>query len=157
MAMSISDLQRLESVVTRFHRAIQQFDFSGSGLNLGDFPYESCHYASRLLGIFLFELGYENIVKMRGDRPDDSEPGACHLWLNVDGITVDITAYQFPGVQQEVIVEPFSEWHSNLNGRPIPFGDYGESLQDSVLRIKSRFNSRNNNLYDKICEKLSRP
>jgi hypothetical protein len=37
-----------------------------------------------------------------------------HVWIVVDGITVDITADQFPDVTDSVIISADSPWHNAL-------------------------------------------
>lgn len=37
-----------------------------------------------------------------------------HVWMVLDGISIDITADQFPGISEKVIVSRQSEWHDSL-------------------------------------------
>ena len=74
------------------------------------FPDGFCEEASLMLGRFLqeqFQLDPQLVrSKWFADRY------YYHVWLLVDGYTVDITADQFG--QEEVIVCTVSDWHENL-------------------------------------------
>ncbi len=37
-----------------------------------------------------------------------------HVWMVIDGVTVDITADQFPNMTEKVIVTRNSSWHKEL-------------------------------------------
>jgi hypothetical protein len=144
------DFQKLRALAVAFHEAIEQADFSDTGLNLKDFPVECCHHGCKLLGIFLFGQGIRQVQNIVGKRPDD--PNGTHLWLEVDGIVVDITAYQFDGVDEKVIVTPSSDWHSALRGQPVPLGVEGEDPESYFERMKAFYNENHESLYDRLAE-----
>ena len=135
--MNDNDFRKLKGLVVAFHDALERHDFSDSRLNLRKFPVECCHYACNLLTIFLFDQGYTNIQKFSGGRPDDSSES--HLWLTVNGVIVDITAYQFDETIEKAIVARDSSWHSVLHGEPSDSGLPGEPLNKYVERAKSHF------------------
>jgi hypothetical protein len=104
-------LGRIRATAERFRAGIEAADFGDLGGNLKDFPHRCCHHAAKLLGIYLFDrqLGlFQVIAGRRGERQ-----GEEHVWLECDGVVVDITADQFtdwPGGR--VLVARSSAWHS---------------------------------------------
>jgi hypothetical protein len=130
------------------HDALKSTDFSQTGLNLHGFPVECCHYGCCLLGAYLYRHGFTGIRKFSGSR-SDLQHGE-HLWLEVDGAVVDITAYQFADVSDEVIVTEHSAWHASRNGRPATFGMDGEPVGEYFDRIRSQFNDRFDGLLDRL-------
>lgn len=152
--MKTTEIQRLRRTATAFHDAITQTDFSRTGLNLRNFPFECCHHATSLLGVFLHEGAFAGITKMSGRRPDGED--GKHHWLEINGIVVDITAYQFADVDEKVIVSQSSGWHSALDGKPLPLGVEGESEQEYFERIKAFYNEQYDDLYDRLAETARR-
>lgn len=143
-------LHQLKRLAEAFHAALAKPVFAETGLNLANFPFECCHHACKLLRIFLHENGFTESQIMAGNRPDDPSPSGRHLWLSVEGVDVDITAYQFGDVDEKVIVSPQSVWHLNRKGRPSRFQLDGESIEDWAERIRQLYNSRDDSLYDRL-------
>lgn len=148
--MTQIDAQRLRTLATAFHDAIKQIDFSQTGLNLKYFPSECCHHACNLLGIFLHDNGVTGITTMSGYRPDD--PAEKHLWLEVNGVVIDITASQFDGVDEKVIVTPSPDWHSALDGKPLPLRNGEDSDMIHFERKRAFYNDNHDGLYDRLAE-----
>lgn len=145
-------IAELRSNAIAFHDAIKMTDFSFTGLNLQHFPKECCHYGCTHLGAFLFEQGFKQIQKMKGERPDKERASDCHLWLEVSGVTVDITAYQFEDIEEKVIVTSQSPWHSEKKGTPVPFNNNDEPLDKFFRRISNEMNERHEGLYDHLSQ-----
>lgn len=82
------------------------------GINFEHFPKGACGDATILLGEYLYQLGFGEFHYILGYDAS----GASHAWLQKDKLIVDITADQFEGLFQSVIVTTNSEWHKNLNG-----------------------------------------
>ena len=149
--MTDLEITRVNSLATAMHNALVECARNGltaTLYNLRRFPVECCDHACRLLIIFLSENGVSNIQQISGSRPDD--PNGSHLWLVVDGVTVDITAYQFSNTLEKVIVTRQSEWHSQLRQKPSDIGLPNESICDYSNRMKKNFNARFDGIYDKI-------
>jgi len=135
--MNDDRLTRLKCLTTSFHGAMNGHDFSDSRLNLQNFPIDCCHHACRLLTMFLFDHGFTDIEKCVGSGPDAS--AGEHLWIIVEGLIVDITAYQFDETLDEVIVAIDSSWHTPLRGRKRQFGMQREPLGEFVERMKYQY------------------
>ncbi len=75
------------------------------------FPKQCCDVASLLLAYRLRDLGFQNIERCFGYLDGES-----HVWLQVNGWIIDITANQFPSVGDPVIVARIdhSPWHAKI-------------------------------------------
>ncbi|WP_368578729.1 hypothetical protein [Acinetobacter pittii] len=76
------------------------------------FPKACCEYSSMLLARFLIEeKGYDftDVLMIKGQSIVDV--GELHLWLNVSGVIVDITAEQFEMAENPIIIDAPSSWH----------------------------------------------
>lgn len=106
---------KLQQLATEFRRALlacPKDEFSGfQRRRLQNFPKQSCDVASLLLAYHLRDHGFQNIERVFGYLGNES-----HVWLEVDGWIVDVTADQFPGVYAAVIVARIQDdsWHAKI-------------------------------------------
>ena len=111
------------------------------GTNLKQFPKDCCDHASRLL-LLHFEdngvnvNGFEWIVAdLTGDDLQR------HVWLESNGIIVDITADQFAGRYpiklEPVIVARHSVWHAGLNVKRESPGNGRETVAEFCSRLRN--------------------
>ncbi|WP_228140722.1 hypothetical protein [Acinetobacter sp. TGL-Y2] len=126
--------------VQKFLNAISQInkdDFNFSVLSL--FPKECCEYSSMMLARYLIEeCGYaaSKIKMITGQFRDDYQ--SKHLWLNVLGMTVDITCGQFKNSPKNIIIEQVSAWHDSFiildSSKPIiNFESYLDDYEEQAL------------------------
>jgi hypothetical protein len=54
------------------------------------------------------------MIRRCGDVSHYGKGGGKHVWIVVDGVTIDITADQFDDVDNTAIVVRCSLWHENL-------------------------------------------
>lgn len=102
--------------------------------HLLNFPRGCCGDASDLLVEYFRQKGIE-VESVSGVRRSGT-----HAWLEVDGLIVDITADQFPGVQEEVLVTHDKSWHNQFKN---------QKRSDSNFREFGRYNSdRLSGVYD---------
>lgn len=101
-------LIELRQHANTFREAIINIDrslYPGS-LDFKQFPKGCCGNASEMLARYLYKLGYEveyiGAVRKRSDGKSGTE---SHGWLECEGIMIDITADQFPGMNC-IIVKP---------------------------------------------------
>jgi hypothetical protein len=81
------------------------------------FPKGWCQDTSRVLGNLLQGLGEVGFKLVTGERPANS--GRTHVWLERDGVIVDITADQFTGeISERVMVTTDRSWHDTWYLRP---------------------------------------
>lgn len=107
---------RLHELADRFRRALltcPKDEFSSFlQRRLEDFPTQSCDVASLLLAYYLRDQGFGKVDCMFGAFDWEN-----HAWLEVDGFAVDITADQFPGVDDPIMVTWAADpsWHSKFH------------------------------------------
>lgn len=83
-------------------------------MSLENFPTGSCCDASTLLGTYLKDNGLGDFYFVKGSRGEEAEL-ETHYWLEKEDIIVDITADQFAGINEEVIVTSTdSKWHKSF-------------------------------------------
>jgi hypothetical protein len=70
---------------------------------LESFPHGSCNITSNFLDRFLEEHGFTvSVISCQGDS-DEMPAVKSHVWLEVNGFYIDLTGYQFPDCNDEVI------------------------------------------------------
>jgi hypothetical protein len=97
----------------QFRKALIKYGIKRLPISFHEFPMGSCGDASLLLGKYLDEMGLGQFDYVCGELGRQS-----HAWLEKDGIIVDITADQFDGVVEEIIVTDNNDFHKDL--RKIP-------------------------------------
>jgi len=103
---------RIRELAERFRKAILKCDRNELPLSLADFPTGSCADASILLGTYLKDNGIDGFVLIKGRRGEDSLL-ETHYWLEKGNMLVDITADQFEGVNDHIIItRTDSTWYS---------------------------------------------
>jgi hypothetical protein len=111
-------LARLREVAARFRHAIKRCDCQRLAIGMQDFPTGSCGDATDLLGAYLADEGLGSFMYVEGWR-GAVEDRHSHAWLEEDGLIVDITADQFPEIEQPVIVTRHSDWHATFEREEI--------------------------------------
>lgn len=131
----------IKSDVTDFLHAFSQIekdDFHFELLSL--FPVQCCEFASMLLARFLIEekrYNFIDILMYKGQFRLNKDQ--FHLWLNVKGIVVDITAGQFEEAPTQIIIDDSLDWHDqwfeliDINLPEINFDDYLGYCNELVL------------------------
>ena len=89
------------------------------------FPRNCCNNAANLLVVALRGVGAKKIFREIGTV----ENGDRHVWVNVDGFRVDITADQFDG--PTIVVAIDSEWHAAITDAK-PYSDLRDGLPDGL-------------------------
>lgn len=91
------------------------------------FPHDCCLPASQLLAQYLVtELRMPMVTFVRGERehPEQTDRWQSHMWLRTLDYFIDITADQYPEVQDPVMVMADSEWHATfLYQVELPYGE----------------------------------
>jgi hypothetical protein len=101
--------ERVREAAGRFRAAVVTQKYKMSLITFEQFPLGACGDACLLLGRFLQDVGlgdWEYVYGWNGDR--------SHAWLQSGKVIVDITADQFPGVTDLVIVTEDSGWHNQF-------------------------------------------
>lgn len=109
---------RIRILASRFRDALVACDRTNLGFNLQNFPRGACSTASWLLGTYFEAMGLGTWGLMNGELPRRRNGIICHHdWIERDGIIVDITADQFQGDLEPVIVSRGSPWHRQLKSK----------------------------------------
>lgn len=143
--MDESEIDRVTSVAKLFRAAIQQCDHS----ELIGFPAGCCGQACQLLGTYFLANGISGFRCVEGSlgkwfSPDEPPTAPSHAWLERDGLIVDITADQYDGIDEAVIVSKTSDWHERFQedrSTPADFRDENDpkalaswnSMYDAIL------------------------
>lgn len=108
-------LRSLESLARDFRIAIERSRPHLTSHSLQEFPRGACGDVSDMFGVFLQKKGFANVTYVAGERGSNKDGDwTTHAWLEVDGITVDISADQFSDAPNSIIVERESEWHDSF-------------------------------------------
>ncbi len=135
------DLARVKSLAVQFRAAFERCDPNRLPDTLKQFPYGACGDAVLLLARFLREQGIETpftyVPGQRGASPDLQS----HIWLEAEGVVVDITADQFPEVAEPVIVAGNSAWHETFTKDTdmLHAADYRIDDQPTVARLNGAY------------------
>ncbi|MFI6401477.1 hypothetical protein [Streptomyces sp. NPDC050548] len=103
-------MNEVRSAAAAFRQAILACPDTGL-ISLRDFPHGSCGDASPLLGQFLRDQGFGVWEYVAGERGSDQH---THAWLEQGGWLLDITADQFPGVRESVVLTQDRSWHAQF-------------------------------------------
>jgi hypothetical protein len=108
-------LVHLWKAASQFRAAIERCDRKRLTTCMESFPRGSCGDATMLLGTYFIEKGLGTFDHALGYLQNGSPQGRqSHAWLEADDVIVDITADQFPEIDQNVIVSRNSDWHAAL-------------------------------------------
>lgn len=101
-----------------------------------NWPKDCCD--TQYVFFLLYELGFRGLIRKCADVSHYGDGFNRHVWIVVDGITVDITADQFPDVTEKVIVTRHSPWHENLKTIEVgPWAPEGEDQFYGQYRDRS--------------------
>lgn len=126
-------VEELKEIARGFRRAIESIPASERPITLQGFPAGACGDAVLLLGTYLIELGEAPFHYMLGDTTTDRDDPkwSSHAWMQRDGVVIDITADQFDGFDEAVIVAMDSSWHDSLNGKERHVADFNVYEQNT--------------------------
>ena len=129
-------LAEVRDAASRFRRAFESSNDLHT-ITFDDFPHGACGDAAVLVGQYLEDCGLGIWMYWSGVAP---APKCSHGWVEQDGLIVDITADQYPDVEEAVIVTTDRSWHSHFDpapDHPANFGGFvgGASTLPSDYRI----------------------
>jgi hypothetical protein len=125
----LSHAQQIRRVASAFRKGLEAARWP----NHEEFPTGCCGNASDMLGVYLKSRGLGDFDYIGGGKQSPRAVDGeiimhyqSHAWLKQGRIIVDITADQFPEVQEEVIVTTRSAWHRqwSIEGKPRPAGHW---------------------------------
>lgn len=96
----------MKELVIEFRKALDKINWSSMPVGFKNFPEGTCGDISDILAEYLYQNGFQDIDYICGESADGS-----HAWLEIDGKVVDITADQFYGVREKVMIQSPEIWH----------------------------------------------
>lgn len=105
-------MDQLRTLATQFRVAITECPDLGL-VSLERFPLGACGDTSVLLGQYLYDSGLGVWMYVSA-----WENGSTHAWIEKNGVRVDVTADQFDGVDQPVIIASGGGWHDRFTVDP---------------------------------------
>jgi hypothetical protein len=143
--MGSMDHDRVKKIAAAVRKAIEMCE--PKDLPWPAFPGGACGDTTLLLGQVLDDAGISGFEYICGNRYKEDGTCASHAWLQNGEWIVDITADQFPEVEQTVIVTNSSGWHKQWHperpqeGTLKPYGDQVPQLWRllSIIRPQLQF------------------
>lgn len=145
--------ERLYQTAQKFRHAIEDTDISEEVvgregyLRMQNFPSSACAEACSILGIYLVEnQKIDPLAHRTGQIGVQDQWYGSHHWLVHDNIVIDISADQFPIVDEPVIVSHESEFHSRYaqDKSTITTCFARENTSDWILKLYSAVRSNMN-------------
>lgn len=120
-----NSMREIEQQAKLFRVAIESCEPNHLPVTLQDFPRGSCGDASLLLAKHLQNQGIWPLTYVCGEMTiDEKGKFHSHAWLEIEDIIIDITADQFEGVTQQVIVTRDRSWHEQFDIENKDAADY---------------------------------
>ena len=117
--------EKIELIAINIRYAIEKTLRERLPITFHDFPFGACGDTALILGRHLKDLGYggfKYVLACRGDKEDGS--WCSHVWLERQGLIVDITADQFSDFSHKVFVGMGSSFHSTFTVEDVSDADY---------------------------------
>ena len=105
--------------------------FEGTCLSVNYFPYACCDHTSLLLATYLANNSFPGADIIRGIDGGDHQELNSHVWLELEGLKIDITADQFNRYGYEnapIIVEKANVFLSSFGANNMGLGDFRQFL-----------------------------
>lgn len=136
--------QKLAQLAGDFRTALLSCKMDKLLISLKGFPLGACGDASYLLAKYLESNGCGPFEYVQGKRDID---GYTHAWLEINGVIVDITADQFDGQENTVLVITDRSWHTQFKETERDDADFEKFDNYTVSNL--------NRSYEIIMEELS--
>ncbi|TBC53783.1 hypothetical protein ELH27_37080 [Rhizobium leguminosarum] len=127
-------MEQLELLAKRFRDAIERIPPQQLPITLQSFPAGACGDATLLLGHYLKAQGLGPFDYVLGERQDHS-----HAWLQQGEVIIDITADQFPEVDEAVIVTATPTWHHEFTSEVLHEADFTISDTHTVAMLGAAY------------------
>ncbi|MEJ2762961.1 hypothetical protein VV869_03165 [Photobacterium sp. MCCC 1A19761] len=91
-------MEELRALVLDFRRIMECLNpsnFDGTSLSASQFPSACCDDSSQILAAYLTDNGFSGATLIRGEYGGNHKELQSHVWLNLGGLKIDITADQF--------------------------------------------------------------
>lgn len=132
-------MEKLHELVLGFRRIMECLnpsDFDGTSLSVSKFPSACCDDSSQILAAYLSDNGFSGATLIRGEYGGNKGELKSHVWLDLGGVKIDITADQFntsgyenPSVIMErknVFLDTFETTNDGIADFRIQLKDYSD-------------------------------
>ncbi len=127
---------RLIELATKFRKALSSCEMKKLFITLQRFPHGACGDASYLLAKYLDENRCGPFEYVLGERATD---GHSHAWLEKQGLIIDITADQFEGQDQGVLVTADRSWHAQFKEEERDIADFEKYDDRTVMNLRNSY------------------
>ncbi len=132
MSTDTIDSARIVQIATALRQAIERCP--KTKLPWENFPRGACGDTTLVLGQLLFDHGIAGFKYISGQKHWPDGRFSTHAWLQNGQWVVDITADQFPEVQQAIIVSSDSPWHREWEVAKTDGGALSEYKAEQVVQ-----------------------
>jgi hypothetical protein len=123
--MTNLELQTIEFHTKQFRTALENCPKKLLPITFEYFPKGSCGDACLLLAKYLQNMECGTFDYVCGVIKENKENRfQSHAWLQKDGLIIDITADQFEGVENSVIITENSTWYNQFKVDDVHIADY---------------------------------
>lgn len=133
MACSENELIELAGI---FREAILACDRRKLFITLQGFPNGACGDASYLLAKYFDDNGCGQFEYVLGERRPKYH---SHAWLEQNGIIVDITADQFDGIDNPVLVTTDHSWHAQFEEEERHIADFERCDPSTANNLRTSY------------------
>lgn len=133
----MKDIRFIEEIALKFRLAVENLapkDFDESTW-FSKFPKGCCGDTSELLSKYLMENG---IVVEYVNGVWNTQ---WHAWLEYMEYIIDITADQFPGIRDKVVITTDKYWHSKFNKQTRRYLDFEIDNKLNKVRLRKLYNN----------------
>ncbi len=132
------DFSELFRVVQIFRVAVEQYKETKPQNIFAKFPAGCCKNTSFLLSKYLLEKGFGKAQYVCGQDLFNKK-FSTHGWLELDGVTIDITADQFGKNILPIIITTNNAFHSRFHS--LKYFDFDSYMEDFHINYKKRFDN----------------
>lgn len=124
--------RELGVVVAEFRSALKELVEMGHWFGVSitkEFPHASCDDSSLLLAAYLADQGYPGALRIHGRSGGINRELNSHVWLDLNGMLIDITGSQFEGYEQpEIVIAEQDAFLTSFRADPEPrIADFRET------------------------------
>lgn len=126
-------MRNVRAAATRFRAALELHRDHLAAISLRRFPCGACGDTSDMLGQYLTDCGLGPWQRVSGTKYQPKF--GTHAWVEQDGLIVDITADQFDGVDEPVIVTTDWTWYARYPKQHSRSANVTDSYAQPTLAI----------------------
>lgn len=125
----------IEELTSKFRVAIESMTKGEFGKSewFSRFPRGCCGDSSELLSKYLMENG------IKAEYVWGMNDNQSHAWLEYNGYIIDITADQFPGIEERVLISTDKQWYSRFRRQVRKYSDFEIDNEFNKVRLSDLY------------------